>query len=164
MTLVAEHDTAPAMTFDRTDAANSVTVLARGGPSVRFRGKHLKARVTERGETTIDNPDSIALSGGVVSRATLKGDDALFAWASQGASVILRQHRSMPPPSFHDGVIGLEIQPPEPPKLAAKRIAIGPVMERCSACGTHPDSEADLDLYDCVPGLSTCYRCVSWEC
>jgi hypothetical protein len=38
------------------------------------------------------------------------------------------------------------------------------VMDRCSACGTHPNSMSDLVIYDCVPGDSMCYRCVSWEC
>ena len=164
MTLVADDGAAPTMTFDRTVDAKSVTIVAHGGRKARFHGKHLKTRLTERGETTFDNPDSIALTGGAVSRSTIRGEDALFAWVSPGGSVVLRQHRSMPAPSFHDGVIDFDARPDSAPKLTAKRLEVGPVKDRCSACGTHPNSEADLDLYDCVPGFSVCYRCVSWDC
>jgi len=112
----------------------------------------------------INNPDSIALSGRVTTRAAIRGDKALFAWSSPEASVILEQPRSMPEPSFRGGTIDFNSQSTDGPTTTSKRLEFEPVMERCKACGTHPNSTADLDIYDCVPGDSVCYRCVSWEC
>jgi hypothetical protein len=69
----------------------------------------------------------------------------------------------MAAPSVHAGTI--EFAPPSFGAVASSRhVAVEPVMDRCKVCGTHPDSVADTDIYDCVPGDSVCYRCVSWEC
>jgi hypothetical protein len=162
MTLVAQGGLAPAMRFDDSGARRGVTVLSHGGRDARFLGRNLTTRLTEAGETVIANPESIVLPGRVVSRAEIRGDHALFAWASPGVSVIVEQPRSMRAPSYRDGNIDLGARPSD--AATTKRVAVAPVMDRCSACGTHPNSDSDLDLYDCVPGSGVCYRCVSWEC
>ncbi len=151
-----------AMTLvSHSDPATTMTI---GQASVRFRGGQLTADMASIGETVINNPDAIILPGPVETRSAVRGDAALFAWSSPSASVILEQPRFMPSPSFEDGTIEFNARPDEAPMIAAKYLAIAPVMDRCSACGTHPNSQADLEIYDCVPGFSVCYRCVSWEC
>jgi hypothetical protein len=164
MTLVANNDSTAIMTFGRSGANKNITVLGRGRASVRFQGRHLAGTANSKGETVINEPDSIVLSGTVAARAAVRGDRALFAWSSPTASVILEQPRSMPAPSFHDGAIDFDTPPDDGPATMAKHLEVAPVTERCKACGTHPNSDADLDIYDCVPGNSVCYRCVSWEC
>jgi hypothetical protein len=142
MTLVSHNDPATTMTFRNAGAADVTSAEALG----------------------IRGPDSITLSGRVESRVAVRGDRALFAWSSPSASVILEQPRTLPVPSFRDGTIDLSAPSVGAPAIASKRHAIEPVMDRCTACGTHPNSQADLDIFDCVPGVSVCYRCVSWEC
>ena len=164
MTLVSHNDPATSMTFGKAGEKDGITVINHGNATARFEGRQLSADVNSAGKTVINSPDSISLSGRVDSRASVRGDRALFAWSSPDASVILEQPRSMPAPSFHEGTIDLSGQPAGAPATAAKHLAIEPVMDRCSACGTHPNSDSDLDIYDCVPGSSVCYRCVSWEC
>jgi len=164
MTLVAHDGVTPTMTFDSSGAKHDVTIVRHGRPAARFSGKNLIAKVTLQGETVISNPDSIALSGRVDSRSTVRGDKALFAWQSQEVAVVLEQRRSMPVPAFHGGAIHFESPSDDAPSTQSKRMQIGPLMDRCSACGTHPNSDSDLDIYDCVPGSGVCYRCVSWEC
>jgi hypothetical protein len=141
-----------------------ITIAGPGRTPVSFRGRRLSVNVTPQGETVIDAPDSITFPGKVATRASIRGDKALFAWWSADASVILEQPRSMPAPTFQDGTIELESRPAGASATAVKRLAAEPVMDRCKACGTHPNSIADLDIYDCVPGEGVCYRCVSWEC
>lgn len=161
--LVAHNDPEATMTFVESGPEPGIT-LGRHGHTARFHGRRLSARVNSTGETVIDGLDSIALSGRVATRAIVKDDTALFAWSSPDASVILEQPRSMAAPSFRDGTIDLVMPPADALNTAAKRLAVEPVMDRCSACGTHPNSDGDLDIMDCVPGFSVCYRCVSWEC
>ena len=164
MTLVAHNGPGPTMTFGRSGANDGITIVRKGRAAVRFHGKHLAANVTSQGETEINNPDSITLPGRVATRASIRGDKALFAWSSSDASVILEQPQSMPAPSFQGGTIDFDAQPADAPTTTAKRLEVEPVMDRCRVCGTHPNSTADLDIYDCVSGDSVCYRCVSWEC
>jgi hypothetical protein len=164
LTLLARDSATPTMTFDKSGAKQGITVARHGKPAARFAGKRLVAQVTSKGETVMTNPDSISLSGRVDFRAAVRGDNALFAWRSADASVILDQRVSMPAPSFHEGVIDFEFSSDDAPTAATKHRRIEPSMDRCTACGTHPNSDSDLDLYDCVPGFSVCYRCVSWEC
>jgi hypothetical protein len=164
MTLVSYNDPATSMTFGKAGVKDGLTASHHGNTTVRFQGRQLSADVNSAGETVINSPDSITLSGRVDSRSTVTDDKALFAWSSPDASVILEQPRSMPAPSFHDGTIDLSVPPDGAPAKAARRLAVDPVMDRCSACGTHPNSDSDLEIYDCVPGFGSCYRCVSWEC
>lgn len=164
MTLAAHNDETAIMTFRRSGAENGITVGSRGNATVRFHGEHLLASVSSNGETVINDPDSITLSGRVATHTSVKGDKALFAWSSPDASVILEQPQSLPAPSFHDGAIDFDSQPEDAPTTRARYIEAGPTMDRCSACGTHPDSDSNLDTYTCVPGSGLCIRCVSWEC
>jgi hypothetical protein len=164
LALAAENDPSERLTFGKSGTHDEIAVVRHGRATARFHGKRLAATVSSTGETILSNPDSIALSGPVTSRTTVSGDKALFAWRSPTASVILEQPRSMPAPSFRDGVVDFRAASGDEPTTDAKRLQVGPVMDRCSACGTHPNSDSDLDLYDCVPGFGVCYRCVSWEC
>lgn len=164
MTLVAHNDPATAMRFTKAGAKDGLAIIDHGNTTVRFQGRRLSAQVTSADDTVIDGPDSITLSGRVESRASVRGDQSLFAWSSPYASVILEQPRSLPAPSFRDGTIDLGVRAAGVPTKGIKNLATEAVMDRCSACGTHPNSQADLDIYDCVPGVSVCYRCVSWEC
>ena len=165
MTLAAENDPSAKMTFGKSGAQNDIAVVSNGRAAARFHGKNLVAKVSSAGETILSNPDSITLSGRVTSRTTVRGDKALFAWISPDASVILEQPRSMPVPPFRDGVIDLDSPSDDvPTTTTVKHIAVGPVMDRCSACGHHPNSQPDLEVMDCVPGEGACLRCVSWEC
>jgi hypothetical protein len=164
MTLAAENDPSATMRFGESGEQRDVAVANHRQEAVRFHGKNLTARLSATGETVLSNPDSITLSGRVTSRTTVRGNKALFAWRSPWASVILEQNRSMSEPAFRDGVIEFNVASGDRPATDVKRLEIGPLMDRCSACGTHPNSDSDLDLYDCVPGFGVCYRCVSWEC
>lgn len=164
MTLVAHKGLGPTMTFGNAGATDGITIVNHGRTAARFDGRHLAANVTSNGETVINNPDSITLPGRVATRASIRGDKAFFAWSSPDASVILEQPQSMPPPSFQGGTIDFNSRPVDAPTTTARHLEVDPVMDRCRACGTHPNSSADLDIYDCVSGDSVCYRCVSWEC
>ena len=164
MTLVAHNDPAATMTFDTSGATAGIAMAGRGGTALIFHGQHLSANVTSKGETVIDNPDSITLSGRVATNSAVRGDKALFGWSSPDASVILEQPQSMPVPSFEGGTIDFNSQPADVPTATAKYLEFEPVMDRCRVCGTHPNSTSDLDIYECVSGNGTCYRCVSWEC
>ena len=164
MTLAANNDPTAIITFGKSGAKNRSIAMRQGSDAVVFHGRNLMAKVTSKGETVINDPDSITLSGKVATRASVRGSRALFAWSSPVASVILEQPRSMPAPAFHDGAIDFYTQADDAPTTMAKHLEVEPVMDRCKACGTHPNSIADLDIYDCVPGDGVCYRCVSWEC
>jgi hypothetical protein len=164
MTLAAHNAPGTTMTFDKSGVSEGITIVNRGRTTAKFQGKHVSAKVTPKRETVIDDPDSITLYGAVVTRATHRGDMALFAWSSPDASVILEQPYSMPEPSFTGGTIEFKPQRRDVPTTTVRRMEVESVMDRCRACGTHPNSSADLDIYDCVAGDSVCYRCVSWEC
>lgn len=164
LTLVAHNGAAPILSFEKSNEGDRLSVTGQDGSVVKFRGARLSAEVVEGGETVINNPDAIAMPGRIATSTTVRGDKALFAWVSPGASVILEQPRAMPAPEFEKGQIAFDRQPVDGQAMFAKRLSIDPVMDRCRACGTHPNSKADLDIYDCVPGDSVCYRCVSWEC
>ena len=164
MTLVAHNDPETTMTFGKAGTAEGIKIASRGRAAVTFRGNHLAASVNSRGVTEIINPESITLSGRVASSESARGDKALFAWSSPDASVILEQPRSMPVPSFHGDTIDFNSQPGDASMATARRLEVDPVMGRCRVCGTHPNSMSDLIIYDCVPGDSVCYRCISWEC
>ncbi len=164
MTLAAHNDPASTMTFDKAGATEVIKIAIRGRAAVDFRGDHVSASVSAQGETVIDNPESITLPGRVASSESVRGDKALFAWSSSDASVILEQPRSMPAPSLHGGTIDFKLQRDASPTAGARLLEVGPVTDRCRVCGTHPNSMSDLNIYDCVPGDSVCYRCVSWEC
>jgi hypothetical protein len=160
---VASDGSEPSITIGKSGARDEVTFVDRGRIAARFNGQRLLARFDSHGRAVIDDPDSITLFGPVTSRIATRGDDALFAWSSPGASVILEQPRSMPTPSLRARTIQLAPEPAEEDSFS-KRVSIEPAMDRCRVCGTHPDSVADTEIYDCVPGDSVCYRCVSWEC
>ena len=164
MTLAAHKGSGPTMTFGKSGTTDGITIVNHGRTAARFHGKHLSANVTSNGETVINSPDSITLTGRVATRAAVRGDKALFAWSSPDASVILEQPQSMPVPSFQGGTIDFNSQPADAPTTTAKHLEVYPAMDRCRVCGTHPNSTSDLDIYDCVPGNSVCYRCVGWEC
>jgi len=162
MTLAAHNDPTATMTFDKMGTTAGIKIGSHGRGTVSFHGKRLSATANSNGETEINNPDLIRLSGPVASSESVRGDQALFAWSSPDASVILEQPGSMPAPSFHDGTIDFKSLRDAAPTTSARRLQ--PVADRCSACGTHPNSMSDLVIFDCVPGDSVCYRCVSWEC
>lgn len=164
MTLAAHNDPATTMTFGKAATTDGIKITSRGRAAVSFHGNHLAATVNAKGETVINNPESITLPGRVASSESVRGDNALFAWSSPDASVILEQPRSMPAPAFHGGTIDFKSQRDVAPETTARHLEVEPAMDRCRACGTHPNSMSDLIIYDCVPGDSVCYRCVSWEC
>jgi hypothetical protein len=164
LTLVARGGNSPVMTFRKSKNGDGLSLAGRSGRSVHFRGKRLSTEITAEGETRINNPDAIELPGIVVSSSTVRGEQSLFAWVTPDASVILDQPRSMPAPTLRDGTIEFDPAPIDEISATVRRPSLVPVGDRCRACGTHPDSESDLDIYDCVPGHSVCYRCVSWEC
>ena len=164
LTLMAHNDPAASMTFATTGRAKTIEIAGRGGATVGFHGSRLSASLNLQGETVIENPDSVTLPGQVASSEAIRGDRALFAWSSREASVILEQPRSMPAPSFRHGTIDFNTPGDPAPTAGARLLAFEPDSDRCSACGTHPNSMSDLTIYDCVPGDSVCYRCVSWEC
>jgi len=163
-TLVANGGRWPVMSFVQSGEEHAVTVAGDNGRAVRFWGRHVSAEILASGDPWITNPDAIELPGRVVSRSAVRGEKALFAWVSPDASVILEQPRSLPAPSLRAGTIEFDREPIAATEAIAKQLAVDPTMDRCRACGTHPNSEADLDLFECVPGFSVCYRCVSWEC
>jgi hypothetical protein len=163
MKLVAHNGAGPAITIGKSGARDEVAFVDHGRIAARFDGRHILTKIDAHGRVEIDEPDSITLFGPVTSRAATRDDKALFAWSTAAASVILEQPRSFPAPSYGMGTIELASQPAATARLG-RQIAVEPVMDRCKVCGTHPDSIADTDIYDCVPGDSVCYRCVSWEC
>jgi len=164
MTLAAHNDPESTIALDTTGTTKAIKIAGRGRAAVSFHGNRLSASLSANGETVINNPESITLPGRVASSESVRGDLALFAWSSPDASVILEQPQSMPAPSFRDGTIDFKSQRADTPAAMAKQLQVDPVMDRCRACGTHPNSMSDLTIYDCVPGDSVCYRCVSWEC
>jgi len=164
MTLKPHDRSAPMMTIGGSGAAEGLTVFNEGKPGARFRGKRLGAAVSRDGQPVITDPDTITLDGPVRSNSTARGDKALFAWSSAHAAVIVEQPRAMAAPSFGGGTIDLRSVSRDTPGAATDHLKFAPVMDRCSACGTHPNSDGDLEIYDCVPGTAVCYRCVSWEC
>lgn len=164
MTLAAHNDPATTITVGTPGTAAGIKIARRGKAPVSFHGNRVSASVGRKGETEINNPESITLSGRCAQSESVRGDKALFAWTSPDASVILEQPRSMPAPSFHAGTIDFNSQPDDATTTSATRLEVDPVMDRCRVCGTHPNSMSDLVIYDCVPGDSVCYRCVSWEC
>jgi hypothetical protein len=155
-TLVANNDPAARLTFGSSDHGGVVTFGGDREISASFQGARLSAGVGAEGETVVTDPDSIAIPGGVEARVLVEGDKEFHAWSSQRASVILEQPRVMAAPSFRDGTIELNSH--------AVAGAVSPVMDRCSVCGTHPNSDGDVDQMVCIPGSGTCYRCISWEC
>jgi len=163
LTLVAHDPPGKAMTFAKSNGTDTIT-LGGGDGGVRFKGRHVTATMSPTGETVIHGPESITLPGAVASRARLTDDQAFFAWSSPYASVILEQPRSMLAPLFHDDTIDLGVPAAVEKANSSKRRAVAPVLDECSVCGTHPNSKADLDLFDCVPGDSVCYRCITWTC
>jgi hypothetical protein len=164
MTLMAHNDPAATMTFGRMGTGRGIEIASRGRDAVSFHGNRLSANLNEQGEIVINNPDSITLPGQVAKSESIRGDQALFAWSSPEASVILEQPRSMPAPSFQGGSIDFNSQREHAPAAGARFLQVEPDTDRCRVCGTHPNSMSDLTIYDCVPGDSVCYRCVSWEC
>jgi hypothetical protein len=164
ITLAAHNDPSATMTFRKTGVTERIEIAPRGREAVSFHGKHVAATLNAQGETVIINPESVTLPGRVAISESIRGDQTLFAWSSPEASVILEQPRSMAAPSFQGGTIDFTNPPDQSPAAIAKRLEAEPVMDRCRVCGTHPNSMSDLTIYDCVPGDSVCYRCVSWEC
>jgi hypothetical protein len=164
MTLAADNDPSVTMTFDKSGVQQEVVVVGRLPAAARVRGKNLVAKLSSTGETIFSNPDSIALAGRVTSRKTVRGDKAFFVWTSPEVAVILEQQQSMRAPSFRDGVIGFDSRSTDAPAMEVRHLQVEPVMDRCSACGHHPNSQPDLEVMDCVPGEGACLRCVSWEC
>jgi hypothetical protein len=164
MTLSAHNDPAATMTFRKADATERIDIARRGRAAVSFHGRNVSAEVNAQGETVIINPESVTLPGQVAISESIRGDQALFAWSSAEASVILEQPRSMAAPTFQGGTIDFKNQRSEPMAAAARWLEVEPSMDRCRVCGTHPNSMSDLTIYDCVAGDSVCYRCVSWEC
>lgn len=152
--LVAHNDPGSSMTIGPRGGRRSVGFERRGRPAARFDGRRLEPGVDAQGVTTIADPDTITLFGPVAAWSSIWNATARYAWSSPDASVILEQPAAMPAPLFHDGTIELDTR---------GRI-LEPRSERCKVCGTHPDSVADLEIYDCVPGDSICYRCIGWEC
>jgi hypothetical protein len=163
MRLVANNGVGPILTISKPGTRPSVTFDNHGTIAAQFTGRRLDAKLDARGVTVLTDPDSITLFGPVTSRSEIRGDKSLVAWSSPEASVILEQPAAMPIPSLRDGTISFESHPLETFK-PGRRPVLEPTGDRCRACGTHPDSVADTDIYDCVPGNSICYRCVSWEC
>jgi hypothetical protein len=164
MTLVAHNDPAVAMTFRKEGETDRIEIASRGGAAVKFHGKHVSATLNAQGETVIVNPESVTLPGQVAQSESGRGERALFAWSSPEASVILEQPRSMAAPSLHGGTIDFSTRRDEAPTTTAKWLEAEPVADMCRVCGTHPNSMSDLTIYDCVPGDSVCYRCISWGC
>lgn len=164
MTLVAHNDPTTVMTLGKSGTADEIAIVHGGNAAVRFHGRHLSADVDSSGQTEINNPESISIPGKAVSRETLRGDRAVFAWSSPQASVIIEQPRTFTAPSFRDGTIELAPRPSDAPTTTSTRLAVDPLAARCQVCGTHPNSWADVDLMECTPGNGTCYRCISWEC
>ncbi len=164
LTLVAHNDVAKKMTFVKSNEIDTITMGGRGDAGVQFKGRHVTATMTPMGETVIRGPESITLPGGIAERSRVRDDKAFYAWSSPYASVILEQPQSMPAPLFHDGKIDLNVPAVAGRANSTRRPTIAPVMDDCRVCGTHPNSVADLELYDCVPGDSVCYRCITWRC
>jgi hypothetical protein len=164
MTLVAHNDPTAKMTFHKTGATERIEIADRGRAAVSFHGRHVSATLNAHGETLIINPESVTLPGRVSSSESIRGEQALFAWSSEEASVILEQPRSMAAPLFEGGIIDFSTQLHVTPTTTAKWLEAEPVADMCRVCGTHPNSMSDLTIYDCVPGDSVCYRCISWGC
>ncbi len=156
LTLVAHNDPARILVFEQSDVAGSVTMGSPAEGGVRFKGRNVTTTLSPAGNTMIHGPESIALPGGVAHKARITDDRAFFAWSSPHAAVILEQPRSIPAPSFRDETIEFN--------LSAKRRAPTVAPNECRICGTHLNSKADLDIYDCVPGTTVCYRCLTWSC
>jgi hypothetical protein len=152
------------MTFRKTSESDRIEIAGHGGAAVSFQGRHVSATLNAQGETVIINPDSVTLPGQVVQSESIRGERALFAWSSPEASVILEQPRSMAAPLFKGGTIEFRARRDEAPTETAKWLDVEPVGDMCRVCGTHPNSMSDLTIYDCVPGDSVCYRCISWGC
>lgn len=164
MTLVAHNDPTSTMTFRRSGATERIEIASRGRAAVSFHGRHVSATMNAQGETVIVNPESVTLPGRVASSESVRGEQALFAWSSPDASIILEQPRSMAAPLLQDGVIDFGTQRDVAPTATAKWLEAEPVADMCRVCGTHPNSMSDLTIYDCVSGDSVCYRCISWGC
>lgn len=163
MRLKASNGVGPTMTIGKGGMRPEIGFEQDGAVVARFSGRRLGSRIDARGVTTIDNPDSITLTGPIVSRSSIVRDEAFFAWVSPEASVILEQPATAPAPTVRQGTIDFSPGPAEAAAFGRHRV-LQPLSDRCTACGTHPNSVADLDIYDCVPGDSICYRCVGWEC
>lgn len=164
LTLVAHNDSANTLTFAKSNGTDAITMGGRGDEGVQFKGRHVTATMIPTGETVIRGPESITLPGGVAERGRITNDKAFFAWSSPYASVILEQPRSMPAPSFEDETIDLNVPAAVGPASSIRRPGVVPMLDDCRICGTHPNSVGDLDIYDCVPGDSVCYRCITWRC
>ena len=162
--LAAHDDPTSTMTFRKSGATDRIEIASRGRAAVSFHGRHVSATMNAQGETVIINPESVTLPGQVTRNESVRGEQALFAWSSPEASVILEQPRSMAAPLFQGGVIDFDPQRDVAPAATAKWLEAEPVAGMCRVCGTHPNSMSDLTLYDCVPGDSVCYRCISWGC
>lgn len=164
MTLVANNDRANTMTFAKVDGAWNLAMGSRGTPPVHFRGRSLEATMGEEGETEIRGVQSISLPGAILQRSHVTADKAFFAWSSPSGSIIFEQPKSMAAPVYRDGTI--EFGPHSGSAQASLRpyLEVAPLMDSCQVCGTHPNSVADVERLKCVPGDSTCYRCISWTC
>jgi hypothetical protein len=147
----------PTLTISGRGRGPSLTFEHRGDRGV-FAGRRPDAKIDPRG-VTVSGSDSITLFGPVTSR-------------SESAATNHRCRSRPRPPSFSSNPrmrfrrSAMERSVFDPTLYAIRpgRPRPEPTTDRCSACGTHPDSVADTDIYDCVPGNSVCYRCVSWEC
>jgi hypothetical protein len=162
-TLVANNDPTARLTFDTGRAARGLT-MSHGRASTEFRGRGLDVELNTAGQIDIVKPESIALPGAVVRRNSVEGDMSFYAWSSPDTTVLLEQPRSFGAPSFRDGM--LDFAPPQSiaPRAATSSIRMDHVADRCRVCGTHPNSDGDVDRMECIPGSGTCYRCISWEC
>jgi len=160
--LVPHADVASSMTFDQSGRTHEIEFRASDRTAARFRGDRLTAKTTPKGGIVIENPDSIAIPAAATSRRLLRGDDAFYGWTAPGVSVIVEQAASLPAPSFRDGTIAFN--DPLGPGVESRILAFDPDGYRCRICGVHPDSDGDLDRMVCIPGGSTCYRCVEFNC
>jgi hypothetical protein len=150
------------MTFAHSGPGKEIEFRTLDRSGARFRGDRLTAKVTPKGELLLENPDSITISGAATSRRLMRSNDALYGWSAPGVSVIVEQASSLPAPSFRNGTInfadGLS------PDMESRILAFDPDSYRCRICGVHPNSDGDLDRMVCIPGASTCYRCVEFNC
>ena len=122
----------------------------------------MSARIASDGSTEIVNPESIALSGDIVTNSIVRGDTALFAWSSPETTVIVEQPKAMPAPELEDGTI--ELSPRRSDAPATNALRLEPMGDRCIVCGTHPNSDGDSEKCECVAGTQTCTRCINFAC
>jgi hypothetical protein len=163
-TLVAHGGSGERLTFAKSFDTDTITLDSHESGPARFSGCHLTATMSESGVTEIHGAESITLPGAIENRGRVTGDKAFYAWSTPSAALILEQPRSKPAPSFHDGTIEFNVPTATGLTIPGKRPTLEPRTSECSVCGTHPNSQADLEIYDCVPGTYVCYRCITWTC